>query len=72
MAQTFFLFFLLGVVVAVCWIILPLAIVGTKPLLRQILAEQRATNQILAKLTTDKASPPPSKESLRKIAELGA
>ena len=32
---------LLAIVLAICWTILPFAIMGTKPLLRQILAEQR-------------------------------
>ena len=41
---------LLGLSVVVCWIILPFAILGTKPLLRQLLAEQRRTNELLVKL----------------------
>lgn len=39
--------FLLFVVLVICWIILPFAIIGTKPLLRQLLAEQVETNQLL-------------------------
>lgn len=39
---------LLAIVLAICWTILPFAIMGTKPLLRQILAEQRRTNELLA------------------------
>jgi len=38
-----------GVVLAICWIVfLPFALIGTKPLLRQILAEQTRTNELLA------------------------
>lgn len=35
-------------VLAVCWIVLPFAIIGTKPLLRELLAEQKRTNQLLS------------------------
>lgn len=38
---------ILGVIVAICWIILPFAIIGTKPLLRQLIAEQQRTNALL-------------------------
>jgi len=37
-------------VLGICWIILPFAILGTKPLLRQILAEQKRTNDLLNRL----------------------
>lgn len=40
--------FLLGLVVAILWICMPFAIFGTKPLLRELIAEQRKTNQYLA------------------------
>ena len=40
--------FLLAVVVAILWICMPFAIFGTKPLLRELIAEQRKTNQYLA------------------------
>ena len=36
------------IVLAICWIIVPLALIGTKPLLRQRLAETNATNAFLA------------------------
>ena len=39
--------FVLGIAVAVSWIVLPFAILGTKPLLRQILAEQRLTRETI-------------------------
>lgn len=38
----------LVVLVVVCWIILPFAIIGTKPLLRELLREQQRTNELLA------------------------
>lgn len=49
MDQTGYLFigFLLLLLV-VCWIILPFAIIGTKPILRDILTEQKRTNELLA------------------------
>ncbi len=41
---------LLLIVLAVCWIVLPFAILGTKPLLRDILAEAKLTNAHLARV----------------------
>jgi uncharacterized protein YoxC len=35
------------IILAIAWIILPFAIIGTKPLLQQLLAEARMTNQLL-------------------------
>jgi len=44
-------FYLAGMIllaiVAICWIVLPFAIIGTKPLLRQLIAEQARTNALL-------------------------
>ena len=45
-------------VLAICWIILPFAIIGTKHRLDLILAEQRRTNVLLAALTKRKPEPP--------------
>jgi uncharacterized membrane protein len=42
------LFAIFVIVMTICWIVLPFAIIGTKSLLRQILAEQRRTNELLA------------------------
>lgn len=42
--------YLLGIVVLICWIVLPFALIGTKPILRQILEQQRETNAHLAAL----------------------
>ncbi len=39
--------FVLAVVLVICWIILPFAVLGTKPLLRELLIEQRRTNELL-------------------------
>ncbi|HVO90916.1 MAG TPA: hypothetical protein VMV45_20440 [Casimicrobiaceae bacterium] len=38
----------LGVILTIAWIILPFALIGTKPLLRQLIAEQQRTNALLA------------------------
>jgi len=38
---------ILGVIIAICWIVLPFAIIGTKPLLRQLIIEQQRTNALL-------------------------
>jgi hypothetical protein len=45
--------FVLGIILVICWIILPIAIIGTKPLLRDILAEQRRTNALLEARTVE-------------------
>lgn len=34
-------------IVGICWIVLPFAILGTKPLLRTLIAEQQRTNALL-------------------------
>ena len=44
---------LLALVLAIVWTILPFAIFGTKPLLRQLLAEQKETNRLLRAIGTD-------------------
>lgn len=36
-----------GVVLIIAWIVLPFAIIGTKPLLSEILAELRSLNEAL-------------------------
>lgn len=46
------LVFLLFVLV-ICWIVLPFAIIGTKPLLKAILAEQRRMNTLLEQRLPD-------------------
>jgi hypothetical protein len=42
-----------ALVLAVCWIIRPFALIGTKPLLRQILVEPRKTNALLEQRLPD-------------------
>ena len=39
-----------GVILAILWTVLPFAIFGTKPLLRQLIAETRETNRLLAQV----------------------
>lgn len=39
--------FVFGLILAIAWIILPLALIGTKPLLRQLIAEVQRTNALL-------------------------
>jgi len=46
-AAIFLIGALLALVLAVCWIILPFALIGTKPLLRELIAEQKKTNKLL-------------------------
>jgi threonine/homoserine/homoserine lactone efflux protein len=47
MVGTVLVLVVVGIVLTICWIILPFAVIGTKPLLRQLLAEQRRTNELL-------------------------
>jgi hypothetical protein len=39
----------LGIVLIICWIVLPFTIMGTKALLRDILREQKRTNDLLTR-----------------------
>lgn len=39
---------IIAVVIAILWICMPFALFGTKPILRELLAEQRKTNKLLA------------------------
>lgn len=47
---------LLGVVIAVLWVFMPFAIFGLKDLARDLIREQRRTNDLLEKLTTQRSS----------------
>ena len=49
-AALYLMLIVLAAVLVVCWIILPFAVIGTKPLLQQLLAEQKRTNEILVRL----------------------
>jgi hypothetical protein len=42
-----FALIIFGIVLAIAWIILPFALIGTKPLLRELLAEAKRTNALL-------------------------
>lgn len=59
LAGGYLLVALLLLVLAIAWIILPFALLGTKPLLRQLIAESRRTNELLAELSRPRQSPPP-------------
>ena len=39
---------IVGIALVVAWIVLPFAVIGTKPLLRDLLKEARQTNELLA------------------------
>jgi hypothetical protein len=41
------IFWIAIVLVAVLWIVLPFAVFGTKPLLRELIAEQKRTSHLL-------------------------
>jgi len=51
----------LGLILFIAWIIVPFAIIGTKPILREILAELRKQNSLLARTqmipTLEKTTP---------------
>jgi uncharacterized protein YoxC len=44
----YLILFIFGLILAIAWIILPFALIGTKPLLRELLKEQRRTNALLS------------------------
>jgi hypothetical protein len=46
---------LLGMAFLIAWIILPFAIIGTKRLLRELIAETQATNALLNSLLNSRA-----------------
>lgn len=45
---------LLGLVVAIAWIILPFAMFGIKPLLRELIAQTKETNALLKERNANK------------------
>lgn len=47
-----------GLVLLVCWIVLPFALIGTKAILREIVREQRRTNALLEAAARDRAERP--------------
>jgi hypothetical protein len=56
---------IVGLVLAVAWIILPFALIGTKPLLQELIDETKRTNELLANRPApvppqpEAAEPPP-------------
>jgi hypothetical protein len=40
----------IALAVAIAWVVLPFAIIGTKPILNELLAEMRQMNELLRKL----------------------
>jgi hypothetical protein len=46
--------YLLALLLLVLWIVLPFAVFGAKPLLRELLREQKRTNELLARLAPPK------------------
>ena len=43
---------LFGIILAIAWIVLPFALIGTKPILRELLAEAKKTNALLDAMRT--------------------
>ncbi|PPT95055.1 hypothetical protein [Xanthomonas arboricola] len=50
-----------GLVLSVLWLLVPFAIFGIKPLLGQLLAEQRKTNTALGPVNTSEAHQRPGR-----------
>ena len=48
------------IALAILWLLLPFALFGTKPLLREILAEVKKANALLEKLTLPTQQSPPA------------
>jgi len=46
---------LLGTVLVICWVLLPFALFGLKPLMRELIQEQQRTNEHLARIKLDLA-----------------
>jgi threonine/homoserine/homoserine lactone efflux protein len=44
-------------VLLVCWIVLPFAVIGLKPLVRELIREQRRTNELLARSSAEAPAP---------------
>ena len=42
-----------GIVLTICWIVLPFAVIGTKPLLLRLIRETEETIKLLRSLGTD-------------------
>ncbi len=57
---------ILGFILAIAWIILPFALIGTKPLLRRILDEQIRMNALLASLAAARRPQAPPRTPSRR------
>jgi heme exporter protein D len=44
-----------GLVLLVCWIVLPFALIGTKAILRELVREQQRTNALLEAAARDRS-----------------
>lgn len=49
---------LFGLVLLICWIVLPFALIGTKSILRELVREQRRTNSLLEAAARERAERP--------------
>ena len=54
-----------GIVLTICWIVLPFAVIGTKPLLLRLIRETEETNKLLRSLGTDYRATHADKFALR-------
>ncbi len=61
MSWAMLVFWLLGVFVLIAWILLPFAMFGIKPLLRDLIAATRETNRLLAAAQAPPAATPPER-----------
>lgn len=52
------LFFIFATVMSVVWILVPFAIFGVRSLMRELLAEQRRTNELLTHIGGYRIPPP--------------
>ena len=53
---------LFGFILAILWICMPFAVFGTKDVLRELIAEQKRTNELLQKVAGVPRKPPPPSE----------
>ena len=53
MAEMTLLWVVLALVLAIAWIVMPFAIIGTKPILRQLVQQQQRTNELLQRQIDD-------------------
>ena len=65
------LLFLFGTVVTIVWIIAPFALIGTKPILRELLEEMRTTNGLLEQRESKSDNSGPAFPSLSPATEVG-